>query len=113
LSLESRQLSAVVRAEAFRAVAESRIRPDPDRLSAGWQRRFVVEARRIGEYIRLYEAAGFEVAADPVKPEQVEEECGDCRLVLSLEFRTIYTRRGSLDSDSGSTNPDSCGGECV
>lgn len=91
-------LSAAVRAEAARAAAEARIRPDPARLAAGWERRFVVEARRVEEYVRLYESAGFEVAADPVSPEQVEEECGDCRLLLELEFQTIYTRSPSGDA---------------
>lgn len=86
-------LSAIVRAEALRAAAESRIRPDPARLAAGWVHRFVVEARRVEEYVRLYEEAGFDVAVDAVKPDQVEEECGDCRLVLALEFRAVYTRR--------------------
>ena len=86
-------LAAIVRGEAVRAAAESSIRPDPARLADGWERRFVIEARRVEEYVRLYEAAGYEVAADPVRPEQVEESCGDCRAVLALEYRTVYTRR--------------------
>jgi hypothetical protein len=69
--------------------------PDPRRVAEGWTRRFVVEARRVEEYIRLYESLGFEVCADPVPPDQVAEECGDCRAALLLEFRTIYTRRPS------------------
>ena len=90
-------LSSLVRAEAARAAAEMRLRPDPARLAAGWERRFVVEARRAEEYVRLYESAGFDVAVDPVAPEQVDEECGDCRLLLALEFRTIYTRSRHRD----------------
>lgn len=87
------RLPEIVREEALRAAAESRIRPDPERLAAGWERRFVVEARRVGEYVRLYESAGFEVAADPVRPEQVEDQCADCRALLALGFRAVYTRR--------------------
>lgn len=94
-------LSAFVRAEAARAAAEGRIEPDRARLAAGWERRFVVEARRVEEYVQLYESAGFEVAVDPVSPEQVEEECGDCRLLLALEFRTIYTRNKPAEIRSG------------
>ncbi|MGE5176914.1 MAG: hypothetical protein ACM3JJ_11125 [Hyphomicrobiales bacterium] len=86
-------LSDLVRAEAARVAASSRIRPDPERLAAGWERRFTIEARRAEEYVRLYEEAGFEVAADPVRPEQVEDDCGDCRVILALEYRTVYTRR--------------------
>jgi len=93
-------LASIVRAEAIRAVRESRIRPDPARVAAGWERRFVVEARRVEEYVRLYESAGYEVAVDPVRPEQVEESCGDCRVVLALEYRTVYTRRSAPSSSS-------------
>lgn len=92
-------LPALVRAEAARVAAEGRIRPDPARLAAGWERRFVVEVRRVDEYVRLYESAGFEVAVDSVLPEQVEEECGDCAAMLALEFKTIYTR--SRGGDAG------------
>jgi hypothetical protein len=70
-----------------------RIRPDPVRLEEGWERRFVVEARRVQEYVALYESTGYEVCADPVRPEQVEDECNGCRLILLLDYRTIYTRR--------------------
>ncbi|HEX7078160.1 MAG TPA: hypothetical protein VF363_07055 [Candidatus Eisenbacteria bacterium] len=93
MSEESAPLAAVVRGEALRAHAESRIRSDPARIADGWERRFVVEARRVEEYVRLYESAGFEVAADPVRADQAEEACGDCRVVLALQFRVVYTRR--------------------
>jgi hypothetical protein len=86
-------LTSLVRAEAARAAAQTRIRPDPSRLEEGWQRRFVVEARRVQEYVGVYETMGFETVVDPVRPEQVEDECGDCRLMLISDFRVIYTRR--------------------
>ncbi len=88
-----RPLAGVVQGEALRALAESRIRPDPVRIEQGWTRRFVVEARRAPEYTRLYESLGYEVCADPVLSEQVDESCGDCRAALFLDFRAIYTRR--------------------
>ena len=43
--------------------------------------------------VALYEELGFEVVADPVKPEQLVDDCQDCRLLILLEFKTIYTRR--------------------
>jgi hypothetical protein len=86
------RIAALVREEALRVEAQAQIRPDPARLAEGWERRFVVEARRAEEYVRLYESIGYEVAADPVRREQVDEDCDDCRVVLLLDFRTIYTR---------------------
>jgi hypothetical protein len=52
----------------------------------------VVEGRRVREYVDLYDSLGFEVAADPVRREQVTGDCDDCRIALLLEFKTIYTR---------------------
>ena len=43
--------------------------------------------------MRLYEELGFEVCADPLKPEDLAGECEDCQLLMLLQFKTIYTRR--------------------
>jgi hypothetical protein len=89
---EGKPLASIVREEALRAQAQAQIAADPARLAEGWERRFVVEARRVLEYLELYESLGLEVAADPVLRHQVADECDDCRIALLLEFRTIYTR---------------------
>jgi len=88
-----RTLPGIVRGEALRAEAEERIRPDPVRIAAGWERRFVIEKGRAADFARLYEETGFEVAVDPVAPEQLEEECAGCRLVFQLEYVSLYTRK--------------------
>ena len=90
---EEGALAGIVREEALRTLAQAEIRPDPTRIAEGWERRFVVESRRAEEYARLYEAIGYEVAADPVRRDQVTDECDGCRVALWLEFRTIYTRK--------------------
>ncbi len=74
-------------------LAEASRAPDPARLEAGWERRFVADGQRADEAIRLYEELGFEVAADPVPPEALTGACTDCQLLMLLRFRTIYTRR--------------------
>ncbi len=88
-----RPLAGIVRGEALRAGAEERIRPDPARLAAGWERRFVIERARVGDFARLYEQSGFEVAIDPVPPELLADECTDCRLVAALDYVQVYVRR--------------------
>ena len=88
-----RSLAGIVRGEALRAEAGSRILPDPARLDAGWERRFVIERGRARDLVGLYEAAGFEVAVDPVAPELLQDDCSDCRLISQLEFVSVYTRR--------------------
>jgi hypothetical protein len=92
-------LASLVRGEAHRSVAGERIRPDPARLAAGWERRFVIERPRAADLARLYEESGFEVALDPVAPELLEDDCTDCRLVARLEYVMLYTRRpGETDA---------------
>lgn len=87
------RLAAVVRGEALRDEAHGRVRADPTRLAAGWTHRFVIERARVPDFVRLYEATGFEVALDPVPPELLDDECLDCRLVAALEYVSVYTRR--------------------
>jgi hypothetical protein len=86
-------LTALVRGEALRSDAAERIRPDPARLAAGWELRFVIEKGRAADLVLLYVRSGFEVAEDPVSPELLADECVDCRLVARLEYVSIYTRR--------------------
>ena len=93
-------LASLVRGEALRSDAADRIRPDPARLAAGWERRFVIEKGRAADLALLYVKSGFEVAQDPVSPELLEDECVDCRLVAQLEYVSVYTRR-SGESPAG------------
>jgi hypothetical protein len=84
-------LDGLLRVEAHRAGIS--IEPDPDRVAAGWQFRFVADAPRVEAALTLYEELGFETCADPVPPSAIAPACGECRLVALLKFRAIYTRR--------------------
>ncbi|HET7226590.1 MAG TPA: hypothetical protein VFK69_12855 [Candidatus Eisenbacteria bacterium] len=65
---------------------------DPARLAQGWERRFIAQGARLDEMMRLYEALGYEVAADPVSGGRPGVECEGCRLATGLGFKLIYTR---------------------
>lgn len=88
-----RRLSGVVQGEAHRMLSEAQLAPDPARAADGWERRFITDGTRLAEVVALYEAAGFEVCADPIRREEFPDDCDDCQLVGLLRFRTIYTRR--------------------
>ena len=47
------------------------------------------------------ETLGHEVRLETLSPEELAEECGDCRLALEL-FRVVYTRRkvGAVRDDA-------------
>ena len=66
---------------------------DPVRLAEGWERRFIAQGARLDEMMRLYEALGYEVVADPVSGGRSGVECEGCRLATQFEFKLIYTRR--------------------
>lgn len=57
----------------------------------GWSRRFVGAPPTLDEKVRLYERLGYEVRLEPMAPDELREECGDCALALSV-FRIVYTR---------------------
>ena len=86
-------LGSIVEQEARRALSEAQLEADPQRIAEGWERRFIADPQRAKEAIDLYTEMGFEVCADPVKPDELGEECEDCQLLAQLRFRTIYTRR--------------------
>jgi len=67
--------------------------PDPKLVAAGWERRFMADARRAAEYAEIYSSMGFEVKAEPIRREEVDPDCGDCGLILHRLIVTIYTRR--------------------
>ena len=87
-----RSLGLIVGQEARRVLTDTQLRPDPKRLAAGWERRFVTDAGRIVEVVQLYEELGFEVAADPIRTDDLGDDCEDCHLVALRQFRMLYTR---------------------
>lgn len=82
-----------MRGEAVRTDSTERIQPGPARIAAGLERRFVIERSRIADLLALYESTGFEVAADAVAPELLQNECTDCKLVVHLDYVQMYTRK--------------------
>ncbi|HZD05174.1 MAG TPA: hypothetical protein VE173_09660 [Longimicrobiales bacterium] len=89
----AQKLGPLVALEAHRMVSEAAIRPDPQRLAEGWERRFIADGQRAEEAVDLYRRLGYEVVADPVRPEDLAGECEACRIVAMMRFKSIYTRR--------------------
>lgn len=73
--------------------------PDPKLVAEGWERRFMTQRGRLAEYTDLYGSLGFDVRAEPVRSDEVDPECNDCRLILFRQIVTLYTRKRS-DSDA-------------
>ncbi len=86
-------LGRLVEEEAKRVLSEAQLTADPLLIAEGWERRFVTDGRRAAEAVELYEELGYEVRAEMVRREELENECEDCQLVLLMQFKTIYTRK--------------------
>jgi hypothetical protein len=67
--------------------------PNPELVAQGWERRFMADRVRAEESIDLYESMGYEVLAEPVRPEELRDECLDCKVVVYFSYVTIYTRK--------------------
>lgn len=87
------QLEWLDPAAAGRMLSDAQWQPDPELVAAGWERRFIADAQRAQEALELYAQLGYEVRAEPVRVEELREECEDCRVVIALQFKTIYTRK--------------------
>ncbi|HEX6385810.1 MAG TPA: hypothetical protein VF177_14165 [Anaerolineae bacterium] len=72
--------------------------PEPHLVAEGWQRRFTADAFRVREARQLYSELGFEVHLEPIKPAELSEACGDCRVATCLAYVTVYTRRPPAQS---------------
>ena len=95
-----RPLGFVVEGEARRVLSDSQLAPDPERIAQGWERRFIADEARVAEMIQLYRELGYETAVDPIRPADVSEDCGDCRLVAQRRLKVIYTRPGRASRDA-------------
>jgi len=78
---------------ADRVLSEAQLQPNPALVVEGWERRFTADEQRAKEAMELYSQLGYEVRAEPVSPDELDDDCQDCRAVVSYRFCTIYTRK--------------------
>jgi hypothetical protein len=71
------------------------LKPDPELVAQGWERRFMADTYRADEATHIYEELGFEVRRESVKPEEFNAICGECDFTACKNYMTIYTRKPS------------------
>ncbi len=79
--------------EEHRVLQTAALTADPERVAAGWERRFLADGPRAAEAVALYEALGYEVEAVALSGSDLPADCTDCQLATLLAFKTIYTRK--------------------
>jgi hypothetical protein len=79
-----------------RVLSDAQLQPDPALVAEGWERRFATDEQRVKEAMELYSQLGYEARAEPVRPEELHDDCPDCRAGVSFHLLTIYTRRRTI-----------------
>ena len=87
------RIKALFERSTDRVLSDAQLKPDPALVAEGWERRFTADEQRAKEAMELYSQLGFEVRAEPVRAEELQDDCGDCRTIVSFHFQTIYTRK--------------------
>ena len=59
----------------------------------GWVKRTTIDEPRLSEIIEEYEFLGFEVHLEPIKLEDLDEECRTCYQNQLDKLKTVYTRK--------------------
>jgi len=59
----------------------------------GWVKRTTIDEPRLSEIVEEYESLGFDVHLEPVKVEDLDEECRRCYQNQIDKIRTVYVRK--------------------
>jgi len=87
------KIESLLSLSADRFFSDAQLQPDPALIAEGWERRFTADEARTKEVMELYTQLGYEVRAEPIRADELDDDCQDCQSVVSVHFRTIYTRK--------------------
>ena len=59
----------------------------------GWLKRTTIDEPRLSEITELYKSLGFEVRVEPVKLDELDEDCKKCYENIIDELKTVYVRK--------------------
>ncbi|MDH4221436.1 MAG: hypothetical protein OEV19_01690, partial [Candidatus Bathyarchaeota archaeon] len=59
----------------------------------GWVKQTTIGEPRLGEIVELYKSLGYEVRLEPVRLDELDEECRRCYESEIDEVKTVYVRK--------------------
>jgi len=69
-------------------------KPKEEKLKEeGWIKQTTIGEPRLSEIVELYESLGFEVHLEPVRLDELDEECRRCYEGEINEVKTVYIRK--------------------
>jgi len=60
---------------------------------AGWAKQTTIGEPRLSEIVKLYKSLGYEVRLEPVRLDELDEECRRCYEGEIDEVKTVYVRK--------------------
>lgn len=81
------------------ACGESKMSEDLEKR--GWNKRTTIGEPRLTEIVELYKSLGYEVRVEPVKLDELDDDCKKCYADEAEEVKTVYVkkREGRTASD--------------
>ena len=62
----------------------------------GWVKQTTIGEPRLSEIVELYRSLGYEVHLEPVKLDELDEECRRCYESEIDEVKTVYVRKKKI-----------------
>jgi len=59
----------------------------------GWIKQTTIGEPRLSEIVELYKSLGYEVHLEPVKLDELDEECRKCYEIEGDKVKTVYVRK--------------------
>ena len=59
----------------------------------GWVKQTTIGEPRLSEIVQLYRSLGYEVHLEPIKLDELDEECRRCYESEIHEVKTVYVRK--------------------
>jgi len=59
----------------------------------GWIKQTTIGEPRLSEIVELYQSLGYEVRLEPVKLDELDEECRRCYDLEEDRVKTVYVRK--------------------
>ena len=76
-----------------RLMAEGKGLREKNLEKEGWVKQTTIGEPRLSEIVELYKSLGYEVHLEPVKLEELDEECRSCYESEIGEVKTVYIRK--------------------
>jgi len=74
-------------------MAERKGLREKESTEEGWVKQTTIGEPRLSEIVELYKSLGYEVRLEPVKLDELDEECRRCYESEIHEVKTVYVRK--------------------